>query len=123
MIEIVLPLPDKRLSPNARCHWAEKARITKNTRRDSYWATFNAIAGTPPKWKTATAQATFYFRDNRRRDKDNFAASLKSHADGMKDAGLILDDCGLTWLPPIFAVDKENPRLVLRVTPAGDWRS
>lgn len=121
MIEIELPLPHKNLSPNARCHWRAKA---EQTRKHRHWASIRTTAAMnglgwrcKPRWINATVQATFYFKDRRRRDKDNLLASLKSVFDGITDAGIIGDDSGLTHLPVKVEVDKENPRVVLKVTP------
>ena len=57
-------------------------------------------------------QATFYFNLNRGRDKDNAASSLKSHVDGITLAGLLVNDTGLTPLPPILIVDKNEKERV-----------
>jgi hypothetical protein len=45
MIEIALPWPDPRLSPNARVHFMALARVKKSARHDA-WLT--AIAATTP---------------------------------------------------------------------------
>jgi crossover junction endodeoxyribonuclease RusA len=108
--EITLPLPPKELSPNARVHWAVKATAVKGYRALA-WAEAKRIIGreAAPKWKNATAQATFYFTKVARRDKDNFQAMLKPAFDGIRDSGIIDDDkggegkSGFTPLPPIFA--------------------
>jgi hypothetical protein len=34
VITITLPWPDKRLSPNARCHWREKANAANMARAE-----------------------------------------------------------------------------------------
>lgn len=34
----------------------------------------------------------FYFKDKRRRDRDNLLASLKAAFDGIADAGIVSDD-------------------------------
>ena len=121
MIEIVLPLPHKNLSPNARCHWRAKAAATKKARSDASWAALAGIADrnwNQPLWGTATVQATFYFRDKRRRDRDNMLSSCKAYFDGLADSGLIANDSGLTHLPVKVEIDKANPRVVLTVTPS-----
>lgn len=118
-VTITLPLPDKVLSPNARCHWAVKSKATRSLRELSKWSTFaetSKLGGMKKSWRTATVQARFYFRDKRRRDTDNMLASLKAAFDGLKDSGLIVDDSGLTHLPVQVAVDKANPRVELTIT-------
>lgn len=119
---ITLPLPPKELSPNARVHWAAKARAVKGY-REYAWAEAKRLIGrdAAPKWKNATAQATFHFLTFARRDKDNFQAMLKPAFDGIRDAGIIDDDCGgegssgFTPLPPIFAPVKDREGVVIEI--------
>ena len=119
-VTIELPLPHKNLSPNSRCHYMAKATATKKARRDARhasalaWYQWAIIA---PQWAEATVQATFYFKDRRKRDRDNLLASLKASFDGLADSRLIANDSGLTHLPVKVDVDKKNPRVVLTVTP------
>ena len=65
------------------------------------------------------SQATFYFRDLRRRDRDNLLASLKAAFDGLADAHILEDDSGLVHLPVRIEKDRENPRVELEITRAG----
>lgn len=109
---ITLPLPPRELHPNSRPHWRTKAKHTKAYRHASWAACpFDRHA----RWKEATVQATFYFKDARRRDRDGMLSSLKAAFDGLADAGLIADDSGLTHLPVIVKVDKLNPRVELHI--------
>lgn len=114
-ITIVLPLPDKCLSPNARVHWAKKAKAVKFYRQRARYET-RAIAGLNLGWQKATYKARFYFPDARRRDADNAIASIKSALDGVADAGLVINDSGLWPERPEFLLDKENPRLEITFT-------
>jgi Holliday junction resolvase RusA-like endonuclease len=66
-------------------------------------------------WPSAKVRAVFYFRDHRKRDRDNALSSLKAHFDGLADAGLISNDSGLTHMPVVMNVDKSNPRVVLLI--------
>jgi Holliday junction resolvase RusA-like endonuclease len=113
-IGVVLPLPDRRLSPNSRVCWQAKARSVKAYRAFS----FSLAQRYPSRWKAASAEATFYFRDKRRRDRDNLLASLKAAFDGIAAAGVVEDDADLTHLPVRVEVDRENPRveIILRRT-------
>ena len=113
-IGVVLPLPDRRLSPNSRVCWQAKARSVKAYRAFS----FSLAQRYPQRWKAASAEATFYFRDKRRRDRDNLLASLKAAFDGIAAAGVVEDDADLTHLPVRVEVDRENPRveIILRRT-------
>ena len=120
-LTITLPLPPKHLSPNARPHWRAKAKATKAYRITAGLTAAGILTGQHdprPMWKSATVQVRAFYRDARRRDKDNILASLKAAFDGLKDAGLIEDDSGLTHLPMVLAVDKARPRVELVVTRA-----
>jgi Holliday junction resolvase RusA-like endonuclease len=67
-------------------------------------------------WKRATVKCRFFFRTKARRDGDNIAASCKAYWDGFTDAGLWVDDCGVTHLPPEILHDAKNPRVEIEVT-------
>lgn len=112
-MKITLPMPPKALSPNARVHWRTKAKATKAYRNAAKWTASEDRPAKP--WLQASAQATFYCKINRRRDGDNYLASLKSAFDGLRDAGVILDDSGITHLPVRFEVDKANPRVEIQI--------
>jgi hypothetical protein len=120
-----LPLPAKALSPNARVHWRTKANAKAKARGDAKLAALSAIreqksAGLP--WESVTVQATFYKRTRHKIDLDNAIASLKASFDGLQDAGVIANDSGLIPLPPVFEVDKDDPRVVLVVEPTNATR-
>lgn len=115
---ITLPLPPRELHPNARVHFMARAKQTKSYRFHAAVVVRQTRVGVAERWKTATVQATFYFKDKRRRDKDGMLSSLKASFDGLADAGLIADDSGLTHLPVIVKLDKKNPRVELIVTEA-----
>jgi crossover junction endodeoxyribonuclease RusA len=114
-ITITLEMPHKHLSPNSRCHWAQKSKQKRAQRMESSMRIFQQL-GTKhfPDWKTANVQITVTPPDRRRRDKDNLLASLKAAFDGAQDAGLIADDSGLTYLPiAITEPDKANAGVTL----------
>jgi len=115
-VTITLPLPAKSLSPNARVYRWEIHKATAIHRDRARWATYDAIAGTTPRWLAATIQATFYHAQRRVRDQMNLIGSMKAYEDGIVDAGLLADDEGVTWLPPIRLIDRDDPRVVLVVT-------
>ena len=101
MIEVTLPWPDKRLSPNARVHWRKKAEAASDALEDAYWATYQndeylkakyllgwCINGKPLGLE---AKYTFYPPDRRRRDIDNLHSQEKNYQDGVCNA-LGIDD-------------------------------
>lgn len=115
---ITLPLPAKALHPNfrSRSHWP-KTRALKKAREEAYLRALVVAGGKhkAPRWETALAHATFYFKTNRRRDEDGAAASLKAYWDGIADAGIVQNDSGLRHQPVLFAVDPKAPRVELRI--------
>lgn len=118
-IIITLPLPHKSLSPNARCHWRAKAKAVKSYRAQAGLEVMAETCGEKWKWPTATVQCTFYFKDARKRDKDNLLASMKSAFDGLEDAGLVANDNDFTHLPVRIEKDKINPRVVVEIRKDG----
>ncbi len=60
-------------------------------------------------------QPTFWFKTRHRRDPDNLGAQLKTAYDAIVEAGVIEDDHRLLPLPPRIELDKEDPRVELRV--------
>jgi len=115
VLTVTVSIPSRTLSPNARCHWAVKAKANKKARIEAWAQAQIAMHEAEEKggWREATCQAHVYVRDNRRRDKDNALASLKATFDGLVDAGLLHDDSALTHLPLLFIVDPKNPRVEL----------
>lgn len=118
-VTIVLPLPHKGLSPNARLHHHQKATLTKKHREAAYFETRAAmrakrIAG---GWQKAEASEVYYWPTAARRDVRNAESSMKAYWDGVTDAALIQDDSvkHLTHLPSRFEVDRVNPRVEITV--------
>lgn len=86
MTRITLPWPDKRLSPNARNHWAIKSRAVSGARQTAYYIAKQAgVPALPPEGDIRLLW-TFLPPDKRRRDRDNMAAACKAYADGLADA-------------------------------------
>lgn len=85
MITIRLPWPDKRLSPNARLHWAAKNTPRKKARETAYKLALEAGAH-KVKADSLDVSVTFHAPDKRRRDLDNQVASSKAVFDGISDA-------------------------------------
>lgn len=92
-MKIVLPWPDRRLSPNARVHWRVKHAVKAPAREAGKYATYEAVAGGMREARAAFAgdqpipvTITFYPPDKRLRDDDNMIGSLKSFRDGIAEA-------------------------------------
>ena len=123
MIRIVLPWPDKALSPNAHLHWAPKSLAKKKARTDACYATYEAINGGLREARQAFAgtasiplTVTFYPPDNRRRDDDNMVGSFKASRDGIADA-LGVDD--RRFRPHYFFEDAAKPGWIAVCFPQG----
>jgi crossover junction endodeoxyribonuclease RusA len=110
---IVLPLPPRELSPNARPHWAAKARAVRRCREAAY---LSSLAEHPCRpLQAAKVTARFFFRTRRRRDRDNLLASLKPAFDGIADARVVANDSGMIHMPVEQYVDRTDPRAEIAV--------
>ena len=110
---IVLPLPPRELSPNARPHWAAKARAVQRYREAAY---LSALAERPvAPLPVARVTSRFFFRTRRRRDRDNLLASLKPAFDGIADARVVANDAGMIHMPVEQYVDRRDPRVEIAV--------
>ena len=119
-MKIVLPWPDRRLSPNSRTHWRALAAVKKQARADA--ATLATVA-IPLRDKRALAATEgkipiavrFYPPDARHRDDDNMIASFKAARDGIADA-LGIDD--RRFKPVYHFEDAQKPgRIEIILTP------
>lgn len=91
MIIVKLPWPPKELNPNARVHWAKKAKAAKLCRAHAFGIAYfirpklKGIDGPLDLW------LTFNPPDRRKRDDDNLIAMFKAYRDGIA-GGLDIDD-------------------------------
>jgi crossover junction endodeoxyribonuclease RusA len=108
---IVLPLPPRELSPNARPHYMAKARAVKRYRETAHLLALAERPGRP--MSTARVTARFFFRTRRRRDRDNLLASLKPAFDA--DARVVTNDAGMIHMPVEQYVDRIAPRVEIVV--------
>ena len=114
MAVIVLPWIDSRLSPNARTHWAVKAKASKACRQIAFWQTKEAKAkvdwgGVIHVW------IDFYPPDRRSRDDDNLISAFKPYRDGIADA-LGLDDKRFRIHPEIKEETRRPGCIEVRLT-------
>jgi len=86
-VDITLPWPDSKLSPNHRGHWSVVAKAKKSYRQQCKAI---ALAGGVGCLQGASGSVlvhlTFVPPDKRRRDLDNLLASMKAGLDGVADA-------------------------------------
>lgn len=92
MIEIELPWPDSRLSPNQKqkTHWGVIKPLKKSQRDYAYVMTKSQMVLKWPQ-KELLLDIEFYPPDKRKRDLDNMLGSIKSAIDGIADATKIDD--------------------------------
>lgn len=116
-ITIILPLPERALSPNTRVYWSRKAKAVKRYRRLAHWIANAATIGqSPERWAKASVAIAAYYPTRRHPDPDNLIASLKAAFDGIADAGIVANDRGLWPLRPEIFTDRANPRIELTIT-------
>jgi Holliday junction resolvase RusA-like endonuclease len=117
--------PPKAIKPNARVHWAKKARAVKSYRHEANISAMSEwLRNRPdeaphrPLVSEARVQATFYHRDRRGfADPDNLAASLKPVWDGLQDCGILKNDNKLTHLPILQKIGKPCVKISI------EWRA
>lgn len=89
---VMLPWPDKRLSPNARLHWRAKVGPKQAAKIAAGWAAVKAKGFYAAKATLALSddpvpvKVRFYPPDRRHRDDDNMIGSFKSARDAIADA-------------------------------------
>ncbi len=69
-------------------------------------------------WECARLDVTWYGKTAQclRLDADNIIGSLKGAIDGLVDAGLLVDDRGVSWGRPAREKDSHRPRVELKIT-------
>lgn len=115
-IWIVLPLPNRALSPNARVRPFMKRSAARKQRRETAEAIQARDCQTLP-WSKCEVSVKLYHKTNRRRDDDNAVAMLKSMFDGIVDAGVVPDDTReyMTRKWPQHCHDKDQPRMEVMI--------
>lgn len=115
-ITLRLPVPPRCLSPNSRPHYHAKGRATKKARTRAKVEVMAMLpAGYRPRAACAKIKISWFHKTGHRMDATNCIGSCKAYEDGICDAGLILNDSGVTWLPVEQFTDKTNPRVELTV--------
>ena len=106
-----LDMPDARLSPNARTHWRVKAKLVKAARTAAFVSVIETLGPRSLRlccWHAVTIKVSFHVSSRRRRDIRNMDSNcgLKAYIDGFVDAGLMIDDDRITWLPSEIVHEK-----------------
>lgn len=117
-MEIILPWPNKCLSPNARTHWAQKAKAAKAARKDGHFATlaagygmttFDGYDGKLHLW------IDYYAKTRNYPDADNCLSSSKAYFDGIADA-LCLNDRRFVHHPFVKDETFKGGKVIIRIT-------
>ena len=120
-LTITIPIPPTILSPNARAHWAAKAKAVRYHREAAKIATVAAAIAVGHRsidtasWREVVLRTTWYATSKRRRDRDNAYASLKAARDGIADAFGVDDEIFIP-MPVKFAKDKTLPRVEILIS-------
>lgn len=114
--ELVLPWPDKCLSPNARVHWAVKSEAVKYARGvanvlaiQAGWKNLKLPEGRIHLW------VTFHAPTRRGIDDDNALSCFKSQRDGIADA-LGIDDKRFISHPFVSEIPVRGGQVRVRIT-------
>lgn len=112
---IIFPfVPSRVISPNSRKDRWEQARVTAKLREDAYIVCKQYHV----RFASCRAWVRFSVADpNRPRDWDNSLRTMKPVWDGMKDAGVIVDDNWKRLLvypqDPLYVKGKEQTEVIL----------
>lgn len=121
-MEIILPWPDRVLSPNARAHWATKAKAAKLARKDGY---YRAIMAGYTKASFAWYDGKlhlfidFYAKTKNYPDADNCLSSAKAYLDGISDA-IGVNDRRFVHHPFVKDETFKDGKVVIRITKGAD---
>jgi crossover junction endodeoxyribonuclease RusA len=125
-LSIMLPWPDKKLSPNARVHPMALYRAKKKAKGDAKLcaraaaAIANRDCGVPWWQSCWRLRVSIVARpkDNRARDEDNLQASLKAALDGVAAALGVNDSRFRIQGTRILPAEKgQNPEVVIEIQP------
>jgi len=121
-LTVTCPIPPRALHPNARPHWAAKAKAAKQARHDAMCCALEATGNHRPNWPAAVCHIRWYARDKRglALDRDNIIAATKAARDGLTDAGIWTDDNGVRIGEVTIEVDRASPRVELVVERADE---
>ena len=116
MLVVELPWPPRELSPNAHVHWTRSAEAKQTAKAQGCYLTMNERSD---NWKgllenELEASYTFHPPDKRKRDIDNFLASMKHYQDGVC-AALGIDDSRIKRTVIEWGAVVKGGKVVLRL--------
>lgn len=87
---LTIPAPDAWMNANDRHHWAKKAKLTRKWREAAAWAARRADL---PRFENRVHVTVFIHKTHGRSyDASNWAPTGKAAVDGLRDAGVLIDD-------------------------------
>ena len=101
-----LPWPDKKLSPNARVHWAPLSKAKKKAKSDAFYLALESGLG-KIEAQTVAVTLTFYPPSRRHYDADNLLAQHKAALDGLALA-IGVDDSKFQVTPRMAGAIEKN---------------
>lgn len=118
-LTIPISVPDARLRPNGSRGNQFMAREAKRQQRKEACDAARVVlqGATPPRWKEATYRIIAHTKAQW--DDDNMIAALKGARDGLKDAGIVLDDRGLKIVGVEFRRAMGRPFVLIEVEGEG----
>lgn len=116
-MQIVLPWPDKALSPNGRAHWRTVAEKKGKARDDAFWLTKKANTGAGKLTGHESGYAvrcTFHPKTRHPVDQDNCLASMKAAFDGIA-AAIGVDDRHFAMHTPVIAEPVKGGQVIVNI--------
>lgn len=115
ILKLTLPLPNRKLSPNARPHWVVRSRLVKAHRKEAREALFELIKKLPGPFVINHYTLYPFYPTKRFWDDDNLTGSCKSYRDGWMDAAG-QDDSSFRCADIIPSKDSKYPRLEVEIS-------
>ncbi len=119
-LTIDLPWPSKTLHPNARVHWAVRAKAAKKARADAALLARTAEGRDlfiHDGMTRIPVSLTFHPPDNRHRDQDGMISACKAYLDGIAD-GLMVNDRLFTLSAMYFMGPAPGGQVTVTIFPA-----
>ena len=113
-----LPYLPPSLNVWSRQHWSKRQKEVANLTESLTFLLYSVDswrAKNTPCFTRAVVQVTYYFRNNRRRDPDNYGG--KQILDSLRYAGILADDDAksISLPQPEFRVDAKAPRTEITI--------
>ena len=119
VLQVQTGWPSRKLSPNGRYHFREKAKASRIAKNDGYYSAYVALR-LAPAWKPGPGRLRVTIHAFppvvRNRDDDNLIGSAKWTRDGIA-AALGVDDSRFDIQPVVWEKVAEGGKLVFEIEP------